>query len=141
MTSDRCRRKRGGGIFSTVWIEVFRKTAGGTLEHFVAAVKVGVEDMNKAEQQRWNTRYVGTPKAAVGDEGLWRQNLDAFIPIKPDVTTVQAALVEIAASVKLMDIGDLFKKKIGRGFAPENGNLKSYQSVRGKWVYQMVIPV
>jgi hypothetical protein len=114
MTFDGCRTERGGGIFSTLWIEVFRKTVWGTLEDFVAAVKVGVEDMNKAEQKSWKMRYIGTPEAAVDDERLWHRNLDTVIPVKTDVTTVQAVLVENAACVKSTEMGDLFKKKIGR---------------------------
>jgi hypothetical protein len=84
------------------------------LEEFVVALKTGVGEMNDEEEERWNKTRTGIPEVPVSDPAFWHQQIDAIIPIESDATTVPAALIDIAASVKSTELAGLFRLRVGK---------------------------
>jgi hypothetical protein len=41
------------------------------MQFFFAQVKESVEEMNKEEENRWNSKLTGSPHAAVGSKTIW----------------------------------------------------------------------
>jgi hypothetical protein len=81
----------------------------GGVGRIFAEVKKGVEGMNNKED-RWDGP--GRPHAAVGSESIWAKPVDAIIPVKTSATSIQAAVVDIAASFNFTNINELSTKTL-----------------------------